>query len=225
MSVLKPTAVQALPIAVFGPANRSRNTTLRITGTIENGYGDLITVAAARSERGLGKFAIVPMCGFFWDTSVGAQRFRLRMSNFATRSMTRLSIAATLTIALSGCQYPGQLSAFTSDGCSSFPDGPPNDPQRWRSCCYKHDQAYWLGGNAAERETADGELQVCIAEVENETLARAMWLGVRAGGSPYWPTTYRWAYGWPYTRGYRRVTDEERQTAESPILSTSPTVD
>ena len=148
-----------------------------------------------------------------------------KMSKCAIHTLARLSIAATVAVALSGCQYPDQLSAFTSDGCSSFPDGPPDDPQRWRNCCYEHDQAYWLGGSAGQRAAADTELKTCVAEVENETLARAMWLGVRAGGSPYWPTAYRWAYGWPYTRGYRRVTDEERQTAESLLHGAPPTAD
>ena len=46
-----------------------------------------------------------------------------------------------------------------------------------------------------------------------------MWAGVRAGGGPYWPTSYRWAYGWPYTRGYRALTDEELREAEAMILS------
>ena len=142
-----------------------------------------------------------------------------------TRSAARLALGTALTIALSACQYQGELSVFTSDGCSSFPDGPPEDPQRWRSCCYTHDQAYWLGGSSAERAVADTELETCVAGVENEALARAMWLGVRAGGSPYWPTAYRWAYGWPYTRGYRRVTDEEQRLAESLLSTAQPTAD
>jgi len=145
------------------------------------------------------------------------------MRKNAIHTVVRLSIAAALAAALGACQYPDRLSAFTSDGCSSFPDGPLDDPQRWRNCCYTHDQAYWLGGAAAQRATADRELEICIAEVENEMLARAMWLAVRAGGSPYWPTTYRWAYGWPYTRGYRVVTDEERRLAESLLRSAPPT--
>jgi len=108
-----------------------------------------------------------------------------------------------------------ELRPFTTDGCSSFPDGPPSEPDKWRNCCLEHDKSYWLGGTYAERSAADKELKSCIAKVENKVLAEVMWAGVRAGGSPYWPTSFRWAYGWPYTRGYREVTDEERQKAEN----------
>lgn len=117
-------------------------------------------------------------------------------------------------MAMSGCAYEGQLSDFTSDGCSSFPEGPPNNPDKWRNCCLQHDQAYWLGGTYQQRKQADTELESCIEQVENRVLAKIMWAGVRVGGSPYWPTTYRWAYGWPYTRGYRAVTEAERHLAQ-----------
>lgn len=112
-----------------------------------------------------------------------------------------------------------ELSPFVSDGCSMFPDGPPQNPEKWRDCCYKHDRAYWLGGTYAERLQADDDLRTCIAEVENPALAEAMWAGVRAGGSPFWPTPFRWGYGWPYLRGYQALTEEERQRAEALIAS------
>jgi len=37
-----------------------------------------------------------------------------------------------------------------------------------------------------------------------------MLAGVRVGGSPYYPTPYRWGYGWPYARGYKALSDEEK---------------
>jgi len=37
-----------------------------------------------------------------------------------------------------------------------------------------------------------------------------MYGGVRIGGSPYWPTKFRWGYGWPYLRGYKPLTFEEK---------------
>jgi hypothetical protein len=37
-----------------------------------------------------------------------------------------------------------------------------------------------------------------------------MLAGVRVGGSPYWPTRYRWGYGWPWPRGYAALTPEDR---------------
>ena len=116
---------------------------------------------------------------------------------------------------LAGLSYAGELSVFVSDGCSNFPDGPPGNPDKWRNCCLTHDKAYWLGGTYSERKQADKKLQVCIAEVENKVLANLMWAGVRAGGSPYWPTDFRWGYGWPYSRGYRALSDAELQQAEA----------
>lgn len=35
--------------------------------------------------------------------------------------------------------------------------------------------------------------------------------GVGLGGSPYFPTDFRWGYGWSYVRGYKALTDEEKK--------------
>ncbi len=118
-----------------------------------------------------------------------------------------------LTPGVSGAAPPP--APFTSDGCNSFPDGPPQEPEKWRACCVRHDRAYWLGGTYAERLQADRELQECIAAVENPLLAETMWAGVRVGGFPFWPTPFRWGYGWPYSRGYRAVSAEEERLAEA----------
>ena len=37
-----------------------------------------------------------------------------------------------------------------------------------------------------------------------------MLAGVRVGGSPYFPTSFRWGYGWSYPRWYQALTDEEK---------------
>jgi hypothetical protein len=42
-----------------------------------------------------------------------------------------------------------------------------------------------------------------------------MLAGVRVGGSPYFPTTYRWGYGWPYPRGYKPLSEEEIQEVKT----------
>jgi len=42
-----------------------------------------------------------------------------------------------------------------------------------------------------------------------------MLAGVRVGGTPYLPTRFRWGYGWPWPRGYRALTDIERQQVEN----------
>jgi hypothetical protein len=112
-----------------------------------------------------------------------------------------------------------ELAPFASDGCSSFPDGTREDPERWKRCCVEHDLAYWLGGTREDRRRADEEFAACVEEIDHPALARAMWLGVRAGGGPYWPTRYRWAFGWPFTLGYRAVTQEEAERARSLLVS------
>src|SRR5258706_9019152 len=37
-----------------------------------------------------------------------------------------------------------------------------------------------------------------------------MYDGVRVGGHPVFPTWYRWGFGWPYKRGYARLTTGEQ---------------
>jgi len=41
-------------------------------------------------------------------------------------------------------------------------------------------------------------------------IANLMLAGVRVGGSPYFPTSYRWGYGWSYSRFYKPLTEEEK---------------
>jgi protein tyrosine phosphatase (PTP) superfamily phosphohydrolase (DUF442 family) len=103
-------------------------------------------------------------------------------------------------------------SPFTSDGCSLFPDGTIKDRTKWCDCCLEHDKAYWQGGTADERKNADKILRDCVLErTRDKNLAETMYLGVRAGGHPAFPAWYRWAYGWPYGRGYKPLTDSEKQ--------------
>ena len=42
-----------------------------------------------------------------------------------------------------------------------------------------------------------------------------MYGGVRAGGSPYFYTWYRWGYGWPFERKYQPLTPSERRLADA----------
>lgn len=107
-----------------------------------------------------------------------------------------------------------ELQPFTSDGCSRFPDGTLQKSDLWRSCCEAHDLAYWRGGTQEERAAADLELQRCVAGTGQEKLADIMLIGVRLGGSPWWPTSYRWGYGWPWLRGYQPLSSEELQQVE-----------
>ncbi|MGB0721009.1 MAG: FAD-binding oxidoreductase [Gammaproteobacteria bacterium] len=104
-----------------------------------------------------------------------------------------------------------QLKPFTTDGCSVFPDGDLEDNTKWMECCMRHDFAYWKGGTFDDRERADEGLKQCVSDLGEENLSIVMHLGVRLGGSPFYPTGYRWGYGWPYLRGYEPLSSDERQ--------------
>ena len=105
--------------------------------------------------------------------------------------------------------YGGELKPFTSDGCSAFPDGTVAQNTLWSQCCLAHDKTYWQGGSYSEREKADFELQSCVAEVGEPAVAILMLAGVRVGGTPLFPTQFRWRYGWPYFRWYQTLTTSE----------------
>ena len=125
---------------------------------------------------------------------------------------------ATILLCTS-CASPPEPVAFTTDGCSRVPDGTPSHRELWKHCCYHHDKAYWRGGTYEQRRAADRELRMCVAEVQDPALALIMYEGVRAGGSPWWPTSYRWAYGWPYGRGYRELSEAEQRMADEVLAA------
>ena len=112
---------------------------------------------------------------------------------------------------LTSCQSAGPkiIAPFTTDGCSDFPDGTRAHKDLWLKCCTAHDLKYWAGGSYDERMQADLELRACVKTVGKPVIADLMLAGVRVGGSPWWPTTFRWGYGWSYTNGYRTLTIEE----------------
>ena len=111
-----------------------------------------------------------------------------------------------------------KLSDFTSDGCSLFIDGTFEDPDLWKECCLKHDIAYWQGGTEEEREAADIAFRECVKKkTGNSELAEVMYQAVRKGGDPYFPTWYRWGYGWPIGRGYKPLTEGEKKLAKIKI--------
>lgn len=113
--------------------------------------------------------------------------------------------------ACSTAAWAVDLKDFASDGCSLFPDGTMGDRAKWCECCLRHDIAYWRGGAEQERKTADEALRACVLErTGDKALAETMYLGVRAGGHPVFPTWYRWGYGWTYGRGYKPLTMQEQ---------------
>ncbi|RTE64858.1 hypothetical protein EH243_15130 [Amphritea opalescens] len=112
---------------------------------------------------------------------------------------------------ISGCSTGGEdLKPFTSDGCSSFPNGTRAENTLWLSCCEQHDLAYWQGGTYQQRLDADNELKACVAGVGKPEVAMLMLAGVRVGGSPFWPTKFRWGYGWSYFKPYGELSASEQ---------------
>jgi hypothetical protein len=113
--------------------------------------------------------------------------------------------------------HADELSPFTTDGCSSFPDGTPKNKNLWLTCCIKHDLAYWQGGTHQQRLDADLELEQCVAKAGEPEIAKLMLQGVRAGGAPMLPTPYRWGYGWPFGRGYKALTAQELEQVRNAL--------
>jgi len=125
-------------------------------------------------------------------------------------SLGLLLVIIPLVLVYHTAAMAADISDFSSDGCSLFPDGTIKDRAKWCDCCLLHDISYWRGGTEEERKQADAALRDCVlARTGDKALAETMYLGVRAGGHPVFPNWYRWAYGWNYGRGYRPLNDEE----------------
>lgn len=128
----------------------------------------------------------------------------------------RFLILLIVCLCAGACTTPGKLKPtdlrkFSSDGCSHYPDGTPSAPKKWESCCVSHDRDYWAGGIRAARKYSDVLLKQCVARSSGSKFrAYTMWLGVRFAGVPWLPSSFRWAYGWPYYRGYKPITPEEQ---------------
>ena len=105
-------------------------------------------------------------------------------------------------------------SAFTSDGCSGgmseFWRQWLGLPPPWEGCCIEHDLVYFNGGTRRQRRKADIKLMCCVASNHggHPIWAFIMYVGVRVGGSPYWPLKWRWGYGHRYGR---RFYEKEKQ--------------
>ncbi len=135
-----------------------------------------------------------------------------RRRRFHVRKQIGLLLLILLLLSGYAAASAADLRGFWSDGCSLFPDGTITDRTKWCDCCLSHDIAYWRGGTAEERRKADESLRDCVlARTRDKALAETMYLGVRAGGHPAFPTWYRWAYGWPYGREYQPLSDAEKQ--------------
>jgi hypothetical protein len=107
-----------------------------------------------------------------------------------------------------------ELKPFTTDGCSAFPDGTFEQKELWLECCTAHDYSYWKGGSYNDRVKADQALEQCVAKSGEPEIALLMLAGVRVGGSPLLPTSFRWGYGWSYPKFYDALSKEEVQQVE-----------
>ncbi len=126
-----------------------------------------------------------------------------------------LILASMVIVSVTTCTKKKNLSPFSSDGCSLFPDASLMTQTDWCSCCFLHDIAYWQGGTTAQRKWADMELKQCVEQkTGNPALANLMYEGVRLGGSPYFYNWYRWGYGWGYERKYQALTAAEKNSVE-----------
>lgn len=112
---------------------------------------------------------------------------------------------------ISHSSHSADLNPFISDGCSSFPNGTFEQNELWLSCCERHDLDYWKGGTYQQRLDSDRALRVCVAKVGEPEIALLMLAGVRVGGTPFLPTSFRWGYGWGYPRFYGPLSDDELQ--------------
>ena len=132
------------------------------------------------------------------------------------KKLSRVGLWMFVTLLATACSTESELRAFSSDGCSLFPDSSLISESDWCSCCFEHDLAYWRGGTAAEREKADGVLRDCVTgKTGNEALGMMMYEGVRLGGSPHFYSWYRWGYGWGYERKYQALSPAEVETADN----------
>jgi hypothetical protein len=130
----------------------------------------------------------------------------------------RLIIIIALSTVFTQNVVAGKLDDFSSDGCSQFPDGTLTQQNLWCDCCITHDIAYWQGGNRKQKKQADKELRQCVLnKTDNTLLADAMYYGVTVGGSPVFPTWYRWGYGWRYGRGFQSLNLFEKQQVKKKL--------
>lgn len=91
---------------------------------------------------------------------------------------------------------------FISDGCSGgmswFFIHILHELEPWHCDCIKHDQEYWLGGAYRDRRQADRDLAIAVISKGYFWWGVIMYIGVRIGGSPWWPFSWRWGYRYKY---------------------------
>lgn len=115
----------------------------------------------------------------------------------------------THVVFISTSLYADTLKPYSTDGCSFFPDGTIKQKTLWLACCTDHDYDYWKGGTYKQRLASDRTLKQCVSKNGEPEIGLLVLAGVRMGGTPYFPTSFRWGYGWSYPRDYGVLDDEE----------------
>ena len=111
---------------------------------------------------------------------------------------------------------PAELADFHFDGCTCFPEGTLKQPKLWEEHCRQHDYLYWKGGTREERKAADRRFREGIRGEGKPLIAQVAYTGVRIGGTPWLPTSWRWGFGWKeFPRGYRALSEEETRRIEA----------
>lgn len=138
----------------------------------------------------------------------------MHIAQHSSKATLATCVCMGLLWACAAASAAESLQPFTTDGCSRFPDRAPDGRSDWCHCCVVHDLAYWRGGSSRARRSADLALKSCVYKASgSKALAETMFLGVRAGGGPDFPTPYRWGYGWPIGRPYKPLTAQETALA------------
>ena len=126
--------------------------------------------------------------------------------------MKNLKLCTLLFLTLIGAQLKAseaKLTAFETDGCTLFVDGPTSSPALWKHCCVDHDLRYWFGGTVNDRDKADFRLKECVQKVAGATWGSIIYNGVRVGHYSPIKNKYRWGWGWTPKREKSPLTSEE----------------
>lgn len=127
---------------------------------------------------------------------------------------TAAQVAAIAAILFIGGDISAQVasddilpSGQKSDGCTLIADG------NIRDCCVAHDKDYFYGGTRKQRRESDKRLYQCVCKKGgwDKFAAPFIWLGVRIGGLPFLPTSFRWGFG-TKEKGYTKT-----RVADKPI--------
>jgi hypothetical protein len=112
------------------------------------------------------------------------------------------------------------LEPFTTDYCTSYPEGTKNRPDLWKHCCLIHDLYFWAGGSEADRDAADWDLKLCVEETGKKKIAKLIYWAVRAGSrSPVKLPGKKWNNGWPERSYYQELSREDIHSIEQSLTS------